>query len=226
MRHLQLIALAALALLLGTGAHAREYGIYDPKRLLTVTETPSGKKYGFDGAYLDQMLNDLAAHAKNYPPQFDTPQDRQRATQDVKVISGMLDTLVNVPNPNPDLLLRAAHLGSMGHNLEIPGAADKANALFQRLLQLEPAHPRGNYLYGTFLAGAGKPREALPYLEKALAAGIADAAFTLGMAHLSLKDQDGALKYLEDYKRRRPGDANADRFIDAIRNGRIEIRSR
>ena len=35
-----------------------------------------------------------------------------------------------------------------------------------------------------------------------------------------------ALKYLEDYKRRRPGDANADRFIDAIRNGRIEIRSR
>ncbi len=59
-----------------------------------------------------------------------------------------------------------------------------------------------------------------------MAASIADAAFTLGMAHLSLKDQDGALKYLEDYKRRRPGDANADRLIDAIRNGRIEVRSR
>lgn len=146
------------------------------------------------------MLNDLAAHAKNYPPQFDTPQDRQRATQDVKVISGMLDTLVNVPNPTPDLLLRAAHLGSMGHNLEIPGAADKANALFLRLPQLEPAHPRGNYLYGTFLAGAGKPREALLYLEKALAAAHRGCRLHPGHgSYLSLKDQDRALKYLEDY---------------------------
>jgi len=64
-------------------------------------ETPAGKKYGFDSAYLDQMLNDLSTHAQNYPPQFDTLQDKQRATQDVQALSGILDILINVPTPKP-----------------------------------------------------------------------------------------------------------------------------
>ena len=89
------------ALSLASTASAREYGTYDPKRLLTVSETPSGKKYGFDTAYLDWMLNDLSAHAKNYPPQFDTPNDKQRAAQDVKTLSGMLDVLDQRPQSKP-----------------------------------------------------------------------------------------------------------------------------
>ena len=100
-RKLILVIIAALAIPI---ANAKEYGNYDLKRLLTVTETPSGKKYGFDGAYLDQILNDLSAHAKNYPPQFDTPQDQQRATQDVKTLSGMLDTLITLPRPTSSFL--------------------------------------------------------------------------------------------------------------------------
>lgn len=113
--------LVILVALVVPSASAREYGNYDPKRLLTVAETPSGKKYGFDGAYLDQMLNDLSAHAKNYPPQFDTPQDQQRATQDVKALSGMLDILINVPTPNPELLARAGYLNSIGQISTFPG---------------------------------------------------------------------------------------------------------
>lgn len=214
----------AFALLLAAAASAREYGNYDPKRLLTVSETPSGKKYGFDGAYLDRMLNDLSAHAKNYPPQFDTPQDKQRAVRDAKALSGMLDTLINVPAPDPELLVRAGYVNSIGHNLDIPGAAAKADAIFRRLLAASPADPRGNYMYGTFLAGAGKSRESLPYLEKALAAGVADAAYAIGMTYLTLGDKEQALRKLEDYKRRKPGDANVDKLIDAIRNGKFEIK--
>ena len=114
------IYLLALALFLNCSlSHAKEYGNYDPKRLLTVAESPSGKKYGFDPAYLDQILNELALHAKNYPPNFDTPQDRQRAIQDVKMLSGILDILINVPTANPDLLVRAGYLNSIGYNLNI-----------------------------------------------------------------------------------------------------------
>jgi len=206
------------------GASAKEYGSYDLKRLLTVSETPSGKKRGFDVAYLDQMLNDLSAHAKNYPPQFDTPQDRQRATQDVKAVSGMLDILIDVPNPNPELLARAAYVNSMGHNLDIAGAGEKANSIFLRLLAVAPSDPRGNYMYGTFLANVGKPREALPYLERALAASVSDAAYTIGMTYLSLGDKEQALKNLEDYKRRKPSDGNVEKLIDAIRNGKVEFK--
>ncbi|WP_417069659.1 tetratricopeptide repeat protein [Niveibacterium terrae] len=188
------------------------------------TETPSGKKFSFNGAYLDQIINDLSAHAKNYPAQFDSPQDKQRAIQDVKTVSGMLDILTNVPNPNPAILVRAAYLNSIGHNLEIAGSAQKADALFRKLLAAQPADPRGNYMYGTFLSGAGKPGEALPYLEKALSAGVSDAAYTIAMTHLALGEKELALKSLADYKRSNPGDADTDKLIEAIRSGKIELK--
>jgi len=79
-------------------------------------------------------------------------------------------------------------------------------------------------MYGTFLAGAGKPKEALPYLEKALAAGVTDAAYAIGMTYLTLGDKKQALRHLENYKQRNPGDGNVDKLIEAIRNGKIEFK--
>jgi tetratricopeptide (TPR) repeat protein len=216
--------LAALMVLIAASAHAGEYGNYDPMRLLTASQTSSGKKFGFDGAYLDRMLDDLSAHARNYPPRFDTPHDRERAVRDVKTVSGMLDVLINVPTPNPEILLRAGILNSIGHNLDIAGSADKADAAFRRLLAAVPAHPRGSLMYGTFLAGAGKPGAALRHLETALAAGVDDAAYALGMTYLSMGNREQALAKLEEYQRRRPGDASLARLIDAVRNGRIELK--
>jgi hypothetical protein len=131
-------------------AHAKEYGTYDTRCMITVSESASGKKYGFDIKYLDQMPNDLALHAKHYPPQFDTPQDRQRAVEDVKTLSGMLDILVNGPSSDPDFLWRAGYLNSLGYNLDISGSADKVTAIFQKLLAAAPSDPRGNYLYGEY----------------------------------------------------------------------------
>jgi tetratricopeptide (TPR) repeat protein len=217
--------LAVLVWLIAFGANAKEYGDYDPKRLLTVSETPAGKRYGFDVAYCDLMLNALSAHAQNYPPRFASPQDRRRATQDAKALVGMLDiVMIDVPTPNPALLVRAAYANSLAHNLEIPGAAEKADSLFRKLLAVVPSDPEANHLYGTFLAGAGNPREALPYLEKALSLGVVDAAYAIGLAYLALEDKEQALKNLEDYRRRVPADGMVDRLIDAIRGGRIEFK--
>lgn len=217
--------LAILVAVVESSVSAAEYGHYDTSRLLIVSDTPAGKTFGFDGAYLEQMLDDLSVHAKNYPPKFDTPQDQQRATQDVKALSGMLDILLNGPTSSPPLLARAAYVNSMGHNLDVPGAAEKANAIFLRLLAATPSDPQGNYRYGTFLAGVGKGREALPYLEKALSVGVVDAAYAIGMTYLALGDQEQALKSLEDYKRRKSGDASVDKLIDAIRHGQVQFKT-
>jgi TonB family protein len=200
------------------------YGSYEPKRILTVTETSSGKTYGIDTKYLDQILNDLGGHAKNYPPHFDTDQDKLRAVQDIKMLSGMLDILINGPSPNLEILWRAGFLNSMGHNLDIAGSAEKASTIFKNLLAMFPSDPRGNYMYGTFLAGIGKPKDALPYLEKALSVGVTDAAYTLGMTHLSLGNKESALVNLEAYKQRNPNDINVNKLVDAIRNGKVEIK--
>jgi tetratricopeptide (TPR) repeat protein len=218
------IFITLFSLLLATAASAAPYGNYDPKRLLTAVDTPSGKKPAIDGKYLDQMVNDLAAHAKNYPPQFDSPQDQQRAAKDAQVLAGMLDLMIDGPGPNPELLIRAAFLNAIGHNLDVPGAAEKADKNFQKYLALVPSDPRGNYMYGTFLGGVGKPKDALPYLEKALSYGVIDAAYAKGMSHLALGEKDQALKSFDIYKRQRPSDPNVDKLIDAIKNGQIEVK--
>jgi len=79
-------------------------------------------------------------------------------------------------------------------------------------------------MYGTFLASSGKPKEALPYLEKALAVGVTDAAYAIGMVYLTLGNKEKALENLKAYKRRKPNDGNVDKLIDAIRNGKIELK--
>lgn len=203
-------------------AQAKQYGSYDPKRLLAVSETQSGRQYSIDTKYLDQMLNDLSLHARNYPPQFDNPQDQQRAVQDAKVFSGALDILINNPPPHPELLLRAGTLNSLAYNLNIPGSDAKTSAIFKKILATSPADPRGNYLYGVFLAGAAKPTEAIPYLEKALAAGVGDAAFAIGMTHLSLGNNQKALENLEIYRQRNPADKKTATIIEAIHSGNVK----
>jgi tetratricopeptide (TPR) repeat protein len=219
------IAHFALSLLLASSlAQATEYGHYDSKRILAVSETPSGKTYGIEVKYLDQMLNDLGFHAKNYPPQFDTPQDKQRAIQDITMLSGMLDILVNGPNPNPEVLLRAGFLNSLGFNLDIPGSAEKTTSIFQKLFAISPSEPRANYIYGTFLASTTRFKEAIPYLKTALAAGAKDADYALGMTYLALGDKKKALENLEAYRQRSPNDGSIIRLVDALRSGTLEIK--
>jgi hypothetical protein len=60
------ITILILLAFLSNSSIAKEYGVYDLKKILTVTETNAGKKYGLDLKYLDQIINDLSIHAKNY----------------------------------------------------------------------------------------------------------------------------------------------------------------
>jgi tetratricopeptide (TPR) repeat protein len=221
---MRLLLLTLSMLLTYSLAYGKEYGNYDPKRMLTVSESPSGKKFGIDGKYLDLILSDLAFHAKNYPPKFDTLQDRQRATRDIKILSGILDILISEPNPNPEFLWRAGLLNSMGYNLDISGSAEKTSAIFQKMLAASPSDPRGNYMYGTFLAGSGKAKQAIPYLEKALAVGVMDSAYTLGMTYLALGDRQKALFNLENYRRHHQGDTEIEKLVDTLKNGEVRFK--
>ncbi len=206
-------------------AVANEYGHYDLKNIVTVSETTNGQHTAtLNFSLLDQLLDDLSIHNNNYPSQFDSAEDRQRAVSDVTTISKTLDILLDNPNPNSQLLLRAAVLDSVGHNLDITGAGEKAMTAFTALLSVSPADPRANYLYGKFLVSAGKPLDAVPVLEKAKSLGAINADYTLGLAYLATGDKKRALENLEQYAKRVPNDGNARKLIDAIRNGNINMR--
>ena len=215
--------LALLVFLVPSISYAKEYGYYDLNLIRTISETKSGKKYAIDKNYLDQVLHDLGFHARNYPPQFDNPQDQKRAAQDVMAVTGMLDVVVMEPKPDNDLFLRAGFLGIIGKNLNIPGSAARADANFKKLLAAAPSNPEGNYLYGIFLADEGKPKKAVPHLKKALAAGITEAAYTLGMVYKTLGNKQKAIDNLETFRKSSPYSAeNVDKLIDEIRSGKTK----
>lgn len=205
-------------------AWAVAYGEYDPKHLLIPADNTQNKGPALDIVYLDKWLDDLANHAKNYPVQFDSIQDQRRASHDLKILSTVMDVFVNDPNPNPALLKRAGFINSMGHNLDLPGAAQKARSIFEKFLTILPADPQGNFMFGVFLGGVGNAQEALPYLQKVYSHGIKSAAYSIGMSFLMLKNNDKALEYLLIYQKEYPDDKSVSKLITAIQNGKIDFK--
>jgi len=218
--------IASLLLLLGAAlACAQPYGHYDATQIVLTSQTPAGKTYSLDMPYLDRMLNDLARHALGYPTRFDTPEDQQRATRDAQALGSMLDILLQTPQADAALLLRAGIVHSIGHNLDIAGAAPKADATFQRLLAAQPDDAQGNYMYGNFLAGSGQSQKAVTFLEKALALGVTDANYSLGLNYLTLGDTQKALAYFEAHLQQNPDNQHIKDLVEAIQEGRFEIKT-
>jgi tetratricopeptide (TPR) repeat protein len=204
-------------------AQAMEYGHYDVKSVVSISETtPGNPSVTINVAYFVQILNDLGSHAGTWPVHFDSADDQHRAEHDVVSLSALLDPFADSFNTKA-LLLRLALLHAVGHNLDIPGADEKAVAVFNKVLQLWPNDLQANYRYGVFLAGTTKFRnEAIPLLEKAKALGVVDAEYTLGHTYLSLGDKVKAVENLKSYTTRVPNDENAARALDAVSNDKVE----
>jgi hypothetical protein len=202
---------------------ATEYGHYDPKTVVSLSETTPGKpSVTINVPYFVQILSDLGSHAGTWPVKFDSIDDRHRAEHDVALLSAQLDTIADNFR-DESMLLRLALLHAVGHNLDIPGSGEKAVAIFDKVLQRWPNDPQANYRYGVFLAGTAKSRDAIPLLEKAKL-GVVDADYTLGLTYMSLGDKDKAVANLKSYTARVPGDENAARILDAVINGKVETK--
>ncbi|MGB6309029.1 MAG: hypothetical protein WBF89_14685 [Steroidobacteraceae bacterium] len=205
---------------------ARQYGRYDIAKVITITPAGPGgaPSANVNIAYLSQILDDLARHASNYPPNFESAEDRKRAESDVSTLSSMLDPLAEHFSNNPDLLMRLALLHAFGHNLDVPESSKKAVAAFTALLNLVPNDPIANYRYGVFLATTTKNGEGIPFLEKAKSLGIVNSDYWLGLSYEVAGDKAKAVDNLEHYTKRVPSDENAARMLDAIRNGKVETK--
>ncbi len=127
--------LGLFLLQLSAVAFSEEYGHYDVVKVISVTgaSTPNPQAT-VNVAYLNQILDDLGSHAGTWPPQFNSVEDRHRAEHDVTALSNMLDTIAENFSHSPPMLPRLAALHGFGHNLDIPGSSQKAEALFIKLL--------------------------------------------------------------------------------------------
>jgi tetratricopeptide (TPR) repeat protein len=207
-------------------AQAKEYGHYDISKVISVAGAQSGQHTAtINIAYLTQMLDDLGSHASGYPPQFDSPEDRQRAQRDVSLLSKMLDTVAEHFSHDPPMLMRLAMLHAYGHNLDIPGSDEQAEATFKKLLELAPNDPQSNFRCGMFYAQtATKRADAIPYLEKAKALGVQNADYWLGITYMTLGDKPKAIENLKSYTSRVPTDARAAAILDAVQHDKVKLK--
>ncbi|HJW33995.1 MAG TPA: hypothetical protein VJ505_11565 [Holophagaceae bacterium] len=220
------ISLVALLLAVGTGlmAQKRPYGGFDAQKILIPGDPSTGKSPAVNGGYLDSWVDALSEHARNWPVSFDSEADKAQAIRDVKFLMEIMDTLNEPDKPNPELLRRAGFINAIAHNLDVKGASRKAVEYFDRLMKVAPNDALGNQMYGAFLGGAGHPKEAIPFLQKADSLGNTSAIFSLGMSYLMTGDKSKALECFERYKKAVPQDKSVDQLIEAIKNGRIEFK--
>ena len=213
--------LLALSLLASTSLHAAPYPRLDPNSL--INGSPEHPPITVNIQALQNALGNLAAHASEYPPQFDSDADRQQAITDLAPIAIVLDNMSENSAPRAGSKASEAHLASLlmsarldwiGHNLDQPGYGEKAEANYQKLLQLSPANRKADIQdeYGRFIQ-----------LRAAYKSGNRDSAVPLAMALLAQDKRNESVKVLKEYTRANPNDAQAQELLSAIESGQISI---
>ena len=219
-------ALAATLLLACATVFAKPYPKYDVVKSVLHDQ-------GFDGDAADKIREDLADHAGEYPPKFDNEADRKRAEKDAvtlaRLYSGLLEQKIvteKQPEQYRSVLHSIARLSWIAHNLDVPGAAAKADQHYRLLLAALPQKQRAGMRseYGGFLASVGQTDAAVKMLNEAVQGGSDRSRLPLGMALLSQGKKAESLKQLRAYAKKYPQDERAAKFIDAVENGRFEVR--
>jgi tetratricopeptide (TPR) repeat protein len=196
-------ALLSLSVLIGMSVTVVAVAVADPIRL----------------ADLYAALDEIAPHARAYPPSFSTPAERVQTEKRLKSLLAELDKIsIRYPNDKDILFIRGA-ANAMGYNLDYPGCAEKAMAAFDRLLTIDPDNRRALYEYGGFLSGTTLLDQATAYLNRAVQLGEERAHYTLAFVYLKKGDTQSALAEFNAYLKIDPENAVAKRHVADIRSG-------
>lgn len=198
---------------------------YELKDALIEKVGSDGKKtHAINVEVIDYYINRIAEHAREYPPKFRDEQQKQEVVEKLRQLLSLLDILGENQQNNPEYLRRAAFANSMGHNLDIPESSAKAMDFYRRLLKVEPESKLANYYYGMFLVGTRKYHfDGIPFLEKALALGVEDARFTLGLLQVERGKTEEGLRYLETYAKNTPDNQHVRKVIEGVKNGNLKF---
>ena len=185
---------------------------------------------------MQRAFDNLAAHAAEYPVQFDNDADHRRAIADLQPLGVLLDSLVQNNTPRAGaapsqgylaLLQMRARFNWMGYNLDQAGYAEHAEADYARLLALAPAaaKPAVQGEFGNFLASSARMERAIPMLRAAYQAGHQESGRDLATALLTQNKRSEALALLREYVRNFPQDQKGRAILNAVEQGRVETRT-
>lgn len=175
---------------------------------------------------IDDFLQLVEGKARHYPPRFTERQERKGFELKLKEVTQQLDMLASKDNASFDVLVRAFKASVMARNLDLGSVyTTKSLAYAQRILKINQEDPEANFWFGFALSEGGGQREAMPYLDKAMKAGVQEAYLATANNYIAMEQKKNAVQTLKNYKLKYPQEAEvADRLINEIeKQGRWNV---
>ena len=221
--------ICALALIYSVSL-AAPYRPYDHAAML---KKDSSGKQSIDIGGIFSAVDELWAHARQYPLAFDSQSDRERASSDLQTLDKAFAFLKEqglATNLDEDARayfeLSQARIFTMEPNFDIAGAAQKADAAYKNLLAHRPNDGEIHAEFGDFLVNSGRLSEAKNEFETALKLGQKRSNMGLAMICLMQKDEICAKSYLQKYLDFYPNDKFAREILGAIEDGSLKIKEK
>ncbi|WP_180048902.1 MULTISPECIES: ABUW_2363 family tetratricopeptide repeat lipoprotein [unclassified Acinetobacter] len=175
---------------------------------------------------IDDFLQLVEGKARHYPPRFVQRQERKGFELKLKEVTQKLDTLASKDNASFDVLVRAFKASVMARNLDLGSVyTTKSLTYAQRILKINQNDAEANFWFGFGLSEGGGQREAIPYLDKAMKAGVQEAYLSAANNYIAMEQKKNAIQVLKNYKVKYPQEAEvADRLIQEIeKQGRWNV---
>ncbi len=209
--------------------------ILDTNKLIvpTVNSSTRAMKYAvlagtdeIDITDIDDFLQLVEGKARHYPPRFTDRQERKGFESKLKEVSAQLDTLASDDKASFDILVRAFKASILGRNLDLgSNYTTKSLKYAQQILKINKEDAEANFWFGFSLSEGGGQKEAIPYIDKALKAGVQEAYLVSANNFIALEQKKNAIQTLKNYKVKYPEEAEvADRLIQEIeKQGRYNV---
>jgi hypothetical protein len=172
---------------------------------------------------IDKTLQEIEPHAREFPVQFDSAQQRTNMQAQLVELLVFLDRGIKEYPADTDLLLRDAVANGFGHNMGCRDCGEKAITAFDRVVELLPDNAEANWRYGAFLAQTLQREKSIPYLQKAAILGVPEAHYTAAMVFIGLNDQAHAKPELKAYVKAFPKDKEAKGLLADMEHGNLHI---
>ena len=175
---------------------------------------------------IDDFLQLVEGKARHYPPRFSERQERRGFEAKLKEVTQQLDTLAANENASFDILMRAFKASVMARNLDLGSVYTTRSLNYaQRILKINQEDAEANFWFGFGLSEGGGHREAIPYLDKAMKAGVQEAYLSAANNYIAMEQKKNAVQTLKNYKIKYPQEAEvADRLIAEIeKQGRWNV---
>lgn len=171
----------------------------------------------------EKFVNELAPHAHDYPPQFDSPAQLRQMRKQLLEMLPSINAASDANPQDPRLMFLKAYANGMGHNLDLPGCAELAVDAYAGVIKLRPKFGRAHFYLGGFLAGTGHGAESIPHLLTAIELGETGAHYPLGFMYLMQGDKRFALVHLKAYLKTKPDDAMALKVVADLEAGKDSV---